>query len=216
MKTFKQHLQEKQNTGEIHVFDIDDALFFTSSKIYYTLPGETEERSVSTSEFAKIRQKLPKDTKFDFREFREFKSIYAGLVGGTPNISVLQKLDKAVNAGHKIGILTARGNQSAVLAGIKDALLFKDKKGQLKKIPRDQFRKRWVFAVSDANTERALKKMGAKGKGALSPEDLKAFVLQDILIGKEGFKNVVFYDDDKKNVKAVNDLNNPKIKAIKV
>jgi len=63
MKTFKQHLQEKQNTGEIHVFDIDDALFFTSSKIYYTLPGETEERSVSTSEFAKIRSKLPKDTR---------------------------------------------------------------------------------------------------------------------------------------------------------
>lgn len=216
MKTFKEYLREAKSTDIIEVFDIDDSLLFSNSKIYYTLPGEDIERSVSTSEFAKIRQKLPEGTKYDFRDFREFKSVYAGIVGAKPNIPVLKKLDDAVNKGHKIGILTARGSQDAILAGLKDFLLYRDPKGNLKSLPKDQFKKRWVFAVSDNATLKALKKMGAKGDGMASPEDLKVFVLQDILIGKEGFKKVLFYDDDIHNVKAVNDLNNPKIKAIKV
>lgn len=215
MKTFKQHLVEKK-TDTIYLMDIDDTLFFTKSKIYYTLPGETKERGVTTSEFAKIREKLPKDTKFDFREFRDYDSIYAGITTGKPNMKALKILDKAVQSGYKIGILTARGNQKAIYDSIKDALLFRDKEGKLNNLPDSQFKKRWVFAISDVATEKALKKMGSKGDGAQSSEDLKAFVLQSIIGDKEGFKNIVFVDDDPKNIETVENLNDPRIKTIKV
>lgn len=211
MKTFKQHLKESA-TDTIHVFDLDDTLFFTKSKIYYTIPGENKERSATTSEFAEIRDKLPKDTQFDYRDFRKFKSIYYGIVGGKPNIPVLKRLDDAVNAGHKIGILTARGNQKAVLAGVKDALLYRNKKGDLMPLPHDQFRKRWVFAISDVATANALGGIA----DASSPEQLKAVVLQNILGDKEGFKKIIFYDDDAGNIKAVKDLKDPRITTIKV
>ena len=214
MKTFKQHLHEKKETSTISVFDIDDTLLFSKSKIYYTLPGETKERAASTAKFAQIRGSLPKDTDYDLREFRDFKSIYVGITQAKPNIPVLKKLDAAIHAGHKIGILTARGNQAAVLAGVKDFLLYKDKEGNLQKLPRNQFRKRWCCAVSDTATVKALG--GEGGDYVLNPEELKAYVLQRILGDKEGFKKIVFYDDDPGNVKAVNSLKDKRITAIKV
>jgi len=217
MPKFRDYIEELTEASEtISVFDIDDTLLTSDSKIYYTLPGETEEQSVSTGEFAKKREKLPKGTKFDYRDFREFGAIYSGITNGKPNIPVLKKLDKAILAGHKIGILTARGNQSAVLAAIKDKILFKDKSGELQKLPRTQFRKRWVWAISDVKTEKALKALGADGEGAKEPQSLKAFVLQKIIADKEGFSNIIFYDDDQKNIDAVKALNDPRIHTKKI
>ncbi len=209
MKTFKQHLKEGK-TDTISVFDIDDCLLFSKSRIYYTLPGETEQRSASTGEFAEIRSSLPKDTEYDLRDFVEFKSIYAGITQAKPNIPVLKMLDKAIHAGHKIGILTARQNQAAVLAAIKDFLLYKDKNGKLQKLPRTQFRKRWVFAVSDVFTNKAL----GGGGDVMNPQALKAKVLQDILGDREKFKRIRFFDDDKNNIAAVKALNDPRIETI--
>jgi hypothetical protein len=204
----------KNNT--IHVFDCDDTLLVSNSKIYYTLPNENFERGVTSLEFAKIRYNLPEKTKLDFREFDEFKSIYIGIIKGKSIIPILKFLDSAILNGHKIAILTARGNQSAVLASIKDKILFKDISGELKKLPRKQFRKRWCWAISDEKTEKALIKLGAKGNGKKTPDKLKAFVLQKILGDKEGFNNIIFYDDDPRNIKTVQDLNDPRITTIKV
>ncbi len=206
----------KKDTQTIHVFDIDDTLLISSSKVYYFLPNDTKEYSVSTSEFAILRNNMPKNTQYDLRDFEEFESIYTGITTGKPNIPILKQLDKAVLAGHKIGILTARGNQSAVLASVKDKILFKDSCGNLKKIPRSQFRKRWVFAVSDDKTHAALKGMGSEGDRMLAPQKLKSFVLQKILGDIQGFKHIIFYDDDEQNIQAVQELNDPRITGIHV
>ena len=211
MKTFKEHINESKATDIIHVFDLDDSLVFTDSKIYYTEP-EQPQKTASTGEFAKIRSKLHKNTKYDWKDFHETKNSYMGIVKGRPNIPVLRLLDKAIASGSKIGILTARGNQSSVLAAVKDWLLYKNSEGDLKKMPREIFKKKYCFAVGDLKTMKALGHMG----GSLNPQDLKAYVLREIFGNKYGFKRIVFIDDDELTINTVDNLNDSRITTIKV
>jgi len=213
MITFQEYLEEAKS-DEVYIFDIDDAILFSKSKIYYTEPGE-KQKSVGTQQFADIRSKLHPDTEYDFRDFRLFKNIYTAISKADPFLKTLKYVDKAVHNNIKIGIITARGNQDAVRAGLKDFLLFKDKDGQLKPIPRSLFRKKFIFAVSDSSTSKALQRMGGEGS-ASSPEHLKATVLQKIFGDKFGFKRISFFDDDPKNIDTINALNDKRITAIKV
>ncbi len=190
---------------------IDDTLAFTKNKIFYTEPGE-KEKSVGTEDFAKVRTKLHKDTKYNFREFRQFETVYSGITRGEPNIKVLKQVDKAIKAGHKIGVLTARGNQAAVYNAINNWLLYRNEKGELEKIPKSVFNKKYAFAVSD---DKVIKAYGGEGSAA-EPQALKAFVLKNILADKMGFKHVIFFDDDVSNVAAVKELKDPRITAILV
>ena len=210
MKTFKEYVSESID-NEIHAFDIDDTLVFTDAKIHYTEPGQ-KKKSVFTREFAKMRDNLHPDTAFDFSEFSEFDNCYMSIVKGTPNIPVLRMMDRVIESGGKIGIITARSNQAAVLAAIKDKILFKDKSGNLKKVPRVQLRKKFVFAVGDPNTSKSL---GIKG-GSINPSMLKAYVFKNIFADKMGFRTVHFYDDDQKNIDSVKLLNDPRIVVHKI
>jgi len=122
-------------------------------------------------------------------------------------------MDGAINKGHKIGILTARGNKNAIFAGIKNKILYKNKKGGFEELPEKNFKKRWCFSVNDIKDKNSLKiDMGSSS----DPSIVKAYILQKILADKEGFARIYFYDDDAGTIGAVNNLNDERIKGIKV
>lgn len=201
--------ESKNNT--ISCFDIDDAILFSKSQIYIKLPGK-DWKGVSTEQFAEDRTKYPKDTEYDFKDFREYDRILYSIVGAKPNIKVLMELDNAINLGHKIGIITARGGQKAVWKGLNSFLLYRNKKGELQPLPPGQFKQAFVFAVNDPATQKAL---GAKSD-IKNPSEAKAYILQRIFGDTMNFANIIFYDDDRQNVLTVNNLNDPRIKAIQV
>lgn len=205
-------LNERAQTDEIHIFDIDDTLLFSKSKVRAKEPGE-KWQEFDTAEWAHAKSKFSKNAEFDFSDFDKYDNIYVSIVNGTPNIKVLKILDEKIANGHKIGILTARGSQDAIFDGLSNFLLYRDKKtGELEALPKNQFNKKYVFAVNDPKTKKALNlKAGVEG-----PQEAKAKILQDIFKTKYGFKKIYLYDDDQDNINAVKGLNDPQIIPIKV
>lgn len=203
-------MENSPNT--IRVFDVDDTLLFTASKIKFRFPNEKKWHHCDTETFSKQRHLFPHNTDYDFEEFYDFDTIWNHIKDARPHIPMLQEIDKAVMAGQKIGILTARGNQRAILFGLKSVLRWKDKKGVFRPIPKVLLRKKYTFAVGDPKTMKALEIQ----KGAQSSEELKAHVLQHIFGDKMGFKNIIFYDDDRRNIEKVQELNDPRIIPVKV
>jgi hypothetical protein len=202
------------NTNTIYIFDIDDTLIFSTSKVGYKTPEMDKFKFVSTEEYSKIRNELPKETEFDFSDFRQYDSIYFSLVNGQPNIKVLKIMDHAINSNYKIGIITARGNQKAIFKALKNTLLYRNEKDELVEIPKNIFNEKYVFAVNDSSVEKFIKTV--IGKSNISDQEKKAFILKNIFKEKYGFKTIFFYDDDQSNVDSVNELNDKSIKAFKV
>ena len=209
--TINEVILNEAKTSVIYAFDIDDTLLFSDAKIYYTEPGKPE-KAVGTLEFGEIRSTLDPKTTYDWRDFEVFDRIVVGMKSAKPNMEILKILDKAIQDGYKIGIVTARGNQKAIWAALQASLLYRDKKGILQPLPSSQFNMRYVFAVGDALTKKSL---GIEG-GSANPSALKAHVLQKIFGDRFGFKSIVFFDDDAGNIKAVDDLKDPRIKTVKV
>ena len=92
----------------ISVFDFDDTVGKTKSKVIYTMPDGIK-RKISAAEFATKSTELEaKGAKFDFSEFDN-------VVDGTPG-PFINKLRKAVNkfGNENVFILTARPQQAAI------------------------------------------------------------------------------------------------------
>ena len=205
-------LLEGKKTDTICVFDVDDTLLFSSNKIGYKTPDMDKFVKIGTEEFAELRLKLPKDTQYDYSEFREFEFCYMGIKKGSPHITVLKMLDEAIHKGYKIGIITARGNQNAVWKALNNFLLYRNKNDELVPLPKGQFNQQYVFSVSDPKVLSAFK----SNADPSNPSKLKAYILQNIFGDTYGFKNIIFYDDDQGNIDAVKGLNDKRILPVKV
>ena len=59
-------------------------------------------------------------------------------------------MDDYLKLGHQIAILTARSNEQVVFDGLKQWLMYKDRKGNLIPIG-DRLNRENVFAVNDTN-----------------------------------------------------------------
>jgi len=210
MKRFKQYLTESSNS--IVVLDVDDTIIHSAAKI--RVKEHDVWKTLSTDQFAKQRGSISKDAKYDFSDFRDFQKIYDTITHGKIIKNILKIIDDAVNNNVKIGILTARAKPYAILVALKTILRYRDSKtNELKPIPRDLFRKKFVFAVGEPSTR---KLVGRTMDGSENPEDVKALVLQKVFGDKYGFGDIKFYDDDKSNISAVNKLDDKRIKAILV
>jgi len=213
-RAFKENiLNERVKTDTIAVFDIDDTLLFSNSKIKYKEPGKNWQ-DVGTEEFAIIRTKLHPKTQYDFSEFQIYDRILYSIETSKPNIEVLKVMDKAIRNGYKIGLLTARGSQDAIWKGLNTFLLYRNERDELVPLPKSQFMKKYVFAVGDAKVQKAFKSQVSGGSA--SPSEIKAFVLQKIFGDTMGFQKIIFFDDDPDNVKKVKALNDPRIEVVKV
>ena len=96
---------------KLRVFDFDDTLVRTDSKIYVTNKGET--RTLTPGEYAVYKPKS--DDKFDFKDFKDVikpKQI-------KPIMKVFRKIVSATGK-RKINILTARGHYKPIKKFLSD------------------------------------------------------------------------------------------------
>lgn len=191
-----------KNGKGILFLDIDDTLLTAQGikiirkkehpKGYAELtPAEYAEESV-TPELKKF---------YSYEQFRDPNIVASSIKTGLPIVPNLRLMDAYIKAGWKIGILTARGMEDVIFKSISAFLKFKDAKGKLQDIG-DKLVRDLVKAINDDNK---------KYKGRTDFEK-KAIVLQNY--ADKGYE-VKFLDDDDKNIKAVRELNNPNITAIK-
>lgn len=189
----------------IVIFDIDDTLLKADSKvlsIYKKEPGKAEIK-LSTEEYAKdVDAKDPNRKKwFDYRDFNNPQKVYSSIINGTPLIKNLNIMDNYVSRGYDFCFLTARGCEDVVKTALDDFLEFRDKDGVLKKLG-NRFKKTLSFAVNDEY----------KKYCGNSDAEKKANILRDI---SSIYDNVVFVDDDEKNILEAKKLRIDNLKIIK-
>jgi hypothetical protein len=187
----------------IAVYDLDGTLIETDDKIRVKFPNDTNWRRLSGSEYASIRNTLPKGSQLNFDEF-------VGVpVTARPIIKNLKIMDDHITNNHHIGILTARMDVPSIWAGLSHFLKYKSLKGEFINIPEHLFEKQHVFSADTIDLRRVL-------DFNYSIATAKAYVLSEILIKKMGFDKVYFYDDDETNIETVKHLNNHRIITTKV
>ena len=146
---------------KLRVFDFDDTLVKTDSKIYVTNKGET--RTLTPGEYAVYKPKS--DDEFDFKDFNDVikpKQI-------KPIMKVFRKIVSATGK-RKINILTARGNYKPIKQFLSDI----------------GYPGIYIVALDSGNPQK------------------KADWIEDKI--KNGYDDIVFWDDSSKNIKVVDKL----------
>lgn len=185
----------------------------------------SRQKFCSTLKFARIRAQLPKGTAFNFTHFREsfnekeyypqlgfkftdsdleiwnkecMENYIYSLSNAKPHRKILCLVQRAVDRGDKIGILTARGADPAVT---HYALCkFFDKNGVA--FNPGQFKKKYVIGVSNPR----FSKHFSEEDGLISTEKLKRTAIEKIFMGYHGFTQLNFFDDDYANVKLASSI----------
>lgn len=172
----------------ILLLDIDDTLLKAKNIfIWRKLPTDKEEVKLTPDQFK--REDVTAETKplYDMREFRDKEKVRNSIKNGVPYIHNLKVVDKFVNGGFVLGILTARGMEDVVYEAISDFLKYRDKDGNLKPV---ELPRSLVFAVNDDN----------KRYSGNTDYDKKQNVIRKV---QRHFDYVYFMDDDMKNINAV-------------
>ena len=181
----------------IVVFDIDDTLIQADKDVVSIgkfINGDRKNKiSISTEEFAKDPDAKSHKNWFDFSDFQNPQKVVQSIIKGTPILKNLRILDAYLNAGYEFCFLTARGCEDAVKYAIQDVIKYRDENGVLNNID-PWFNKDVSAAINDSTKE-------YEGK---TNAEKKSNVLREIC---SKFDNVVFVDDDNKNVAHAKELN---------
>jgi hypothetical protein len=183
------------------VVDIDDTIL-AASKDQIAIIKKTPEGEIrlSSEEFAKDSDNKD-ESKFSFREFRDADKIYNSIVNGKPLIHNLVEMDKYINDGYKLSILTARSKESVVLDAVEKFLMYRDKNGELRNI-KDKLLREASACVND-------ERWNKYGENA---SEKKAYVIKQLA---KKFDNIVFIDDSELNLHEIEKLKIKKVKLIK-
>lgn len=189
----------KGSTGII-VFDIDDTLLKVDPDaihIYKTVPGQ-EEIALTTDQYATDPDAADPSKKkwFDYREFEDPIRVYDSIITGTPLMKNIRILDDYIKADYDFCFLTARGCEDVIKEAIDEFL----KKVGIR--AGGAFKKTFSAAVGDM-----VKKYPGK-----SDAEKKANVLRNLCAR---YDNVVFIDDDHKNIRIAKGLHMHNLKIIK-
>lgn len=205
MKSLNAYILEKikplpQGSTGIIVFDIDDTLLKVNPDaihIYKTVPGETE-IALTTNQYATDPDAADPNKKkwFDYREFEDPVLVYNSIITGTPLMKNIRILDNYIKADYDFCFLTARGCEDVIKEAIDEFL----KKVGIR--AGDAFKKTFSAAVGDM-----VKKYPGK-----SDAEKKARVLRNLCAR---YDNVVFVDDDHKNIHIAKGLRMHNLKIIK-
>lgn len=185
----------------IIVFDIDDTLLKANPntlKVYKKV-GDVE-IGLTTEEFAKDPDAKVNNGMFDYRDFRDKDKVYKSIVESTPLIDNLQIMDKYIGMGYEFCFLTARCCCETIKVALDKFLLFRNKEGNLRKLGK-KYNKKMCNAVNDI--ERYY-----EGK---TDAEKKGNVLRKIC---QIYDDVVFVDDDIKNINYAKHLNLKNLKVI--
>jgi hypothetical protein len=186
----RQVLREYAKTNRLILLDVDDTLLKpTGVYIYRNLPTDSEEVALTPYEYG-FEQVTPENKKYyDYRDFMDPYKTQQSIAQAEPIIANLSVMDDYIKQGHQIGILTARSNEDIVYQGLKDWLMYKDKRGDL--IPLgDRLTRENIFAVNDTQRMEELE--------AETDYEKKAEVVERLL---HSYDEIVFIDDDVKNIK---------------
>lgn len=205
MKSLNTYIFEKikplpQGSTGIIVFDIDDTLLKVNPDaihIYKTVPGESE-IALTTNQYAIDPDAADPNKKkwFDYREFEDPVLVYNSIITGTPLMKNIRILDNYIKADYDFCFLTARGCEDVIKEAIDEFL----KKVGIR--AGDAFKKTFSAAVGDM-----VKKYPGK-----SDAEKKARVLRNLCAR---YDNVVFVDDDHKNIHIAKGLRMHNLKIIK-
>ena len=187
-------LKELANLNKLVLLDLDDTVVEASEVyIYRQFPGE-EEVALTPAEYR--NEKVTDDTKqyYDYRDFSDPTTSTDSIKKGTPIVPNLNVMDEFINRGYKIGILTARGHEDGIYETLREWLMYRDKEGRLVPIG-DRLDRNLVYAINDPKTSSQLT--------AIADFDKKAEVIDSLL---DQYDEIIFLDDDIKNLKAVKRL----------
>lgn len=188
-------------TNNIIVFDIDDTLLKTNSSVLKIYPdGKTE--VLDSDQYAKDPDADNPDVQWDFSKFNDPDSIYNVMVTGRPLIRNLRVMDRYAAEGYTIAFLTARGQEDAIYKALLDVIKIRNRDGSFSPLEKKLSRNAST-AVND-------KKYDDVFAGLNTPER-KATVLEDLC---SQYDNVIFVDDDRKNLKAARQLGLSNLKTI--
>ena len=198
--------QLPNNKTGIIVFDIDDTLLKSNPDkiaVYKNEPGKPEKR-LTTTEFAKDpdAEDPNKVNWFDYREFSNPYKVYNSIITATPLINNLKILDDYVYAGYDFCFLTARACEETIKKALDNFLLIRNKDtGKLTEIGK-RFNKVESHAINDTT----------KNYHGITTAHKKAAILKHLC---RTYDNVVFVDDDLKNLNTANDLHLHNLTTIK-
>lgn len=208
MKSLNTYITEKikvlpHGANGIVVFDIDDTLLKVNPdiiKIYKKDPVTKKETALTTSEFAIDPDANNHHDWFDYRDFNDPKKVYDSILSATPMLKNLKLMDAYIRAGYKFCFLTARGCEDTIKTALKEFLHYKDDNGNLRELE-SIFIDKYSSAINDEY----------KSYQGNSTAEKKANVLKELC---KKFDNVIFVDDDTKNVQAARALKLDNLKVI--
>jgi len=166
----------------ITIFDVDDCLVVTQSKIKVTDNVTKETFELTPAQFNEFKKKSHHD--MDFTDFQNLDILKAGRIVD----KIFKILKESMEGGRRVGIITARDNQELIFQFLLHNGVVVNKS--------------YIFAINDP-------KLGFTG--SVAEKKKQAFL--ELL--KIGFRDFVFYDDDKENLKIADSLNR-EIEGIRV
>jgi hypothetical protein len=166
----------------ITIFDVDDTLIVTKSKIRVTDTSTGDVFELTPAEFNEF-EKLPQHN-LDFSDFRNLDVLKAGRIVD----KIFKILKEAMEGGRRVGIITARDNQELIFQFLLHHGVVVNKG--------------YIFAINDP-------KLGFTG--SVAEKKKQAFI--ELL--KLGFRDFIFYDDDRENLRIADSLNG-EIEGIRV
>lgn len=178
--SFKQFLNEYKQENKCYIFDVDNTILTTDSKIYVLSNGEVE-KSLTPEEFNTY--KLEKGQSFNFDDFRSSEVLH-NTGKKTPYWKIAQNVNDSIKRGtskSEMYILTARPK------GSKNDLFT-----YLKKMGLSELKMKNVYTLGDRHAD-------------LTIAQLKKISLKQI---KKHHTKAVFFDDDTSNIELAKELKN--------
>jgi hypothetical protein len=166
----------------ITIFDVDDTLIVTKSKIRVTDTSSGDIFDLTPAEFNEFEKKNTHE--LDFSDFQNLDILKAGKIVD----KIFNILKESMEGGRRVGIITARDNQELIFQFLLHHGVVVNKS--------------YIFAINDP-------KLGFTG--TVAEKKKQAFV--ELI--KQGFRDFIFYDDDKENLRIADSLNG-EIEGIRV
>ena len=188
------------------LFDIDDTLV-TAQNIYILKINKHtgEVVKLAPDQYRHEDPSIKNDYEYSYIEFRDAEKVRNSILTGKPLVKNLQQLDKAIEAGDHIGLLTARGMEEVVYETMKEFLRFRHHETKKLHPIGDHLQRHLVFAINDDDI-----KYKEKFK-VFSDADCKLRVIIEL---SKTYEHILFIDDDLKNINAVKQANIPGIFAV--
>jgi hypothetical protein len=185
--------------GSIILFDIDDTILKCDSNDICVIKIKNgKEERLSTDKFAKDPDLKDNNIKWSFKEFENPDKVRRSILNGTPLLKNLKIIENYIDKGYDCAFLTARGCED-VLKEIMGSFLFEH-------IPQigDKFKKGLSYAISDEKYCEIL--------DGLKHPQRKAKIIITIA---DMYNEVIFIDDDSKNINSIKQLHLPNVTVIK-